>query len=158
MSIKPAKLSSTQLVEPPEYKKRLDSLHATYFTSKDLEEGTSGAGNSSCGINPLVYQALEAIHKGSVSLEAPLAYSFVSSTKMKRGNIAAVKVVGKGDKVKTAWDCHTNNALTARQQRLQQDAARAELTTQLQRETLEMLKDLRKAREEREAKAREEKK
>lgn len=80
--------------------------------------------------------------------------------KLKEVNIAAasVKVVGKGDKVKTAWDCHTNNALTARQRRLQQGAARAELTTQLQRETLEMLKDLRKAREEREAKAREEKK
>jgi len=119
----------------PECKLRMDSLNATYFTSKDFEEGTTGSGNSACGIHSEVYKALEGIHKGSVSIEAPVAYSFGSTTKIKSGNIAAVKVVGKGDKVKRAWDCHTNNALTARQQRLQQDAARAGLTTQLQRDT-----------------------
>jgi len=132
-----------------ECKKRMESLNATFFTIQDCESNQSGGGN--CGLDPEVLSDLQAIHNGSVAIESPYAYSIGSTTQIKRGNFAPVKVLGasKPVKLRRSWDFKTDYALTTNQRRVQLDNERAENALALQRQTLDLIASLNKSREER---------
>lgn len=130
---------------PEECKSRAESLFQTFLAAKDLMSSQTGAG--AIPMKRPIWNLLSEIHNGSVAVEAPYSFSVGACHKVRRGEVAREKVVGRGGKAtRKTWDWRKDQPLTSKQQQQSLEASKLEVSKNM----LEELRFIRKAREARE--------